>query len=393
MSLLSRLAVAVAVSAVAIGGIYYQQTRSAAQSAAGPSKPGNAPRPVPVTVAQVETATVPVRLSLVGRAEAWASVTLRARIDGQVVETRYQPGMPVRRGQVMVRLDDRAIVAQLRQGEANLARDRAQLDKARSDLARYSDLLAKGYVSAAQLETYRAAADALEATVRADLAAIELLRVQLGYTTVTAPMDGVAGAVLVFPGGSVKANDTALVLVNQVDPLYVSFAVPETQLREVNRERLADRLRVEAQLPRAGGDALVGQLVFVDNAVDPSTGTIQMKARFDNRNERLTPGQFVEISMTLREVADALVMPAEALQSGPEGNFVYVAKDDGTVEVRKVRTAPADARRLMVQEGLARGEAVVTDGHVRLTPGARYEAKGQGTGGDPKGAPAVERKG
>lgn len=373
MSTLTRV-VAIAVTlAVAAGGVYYYRNRPAAPSAAPASK-GAAARPVPVVVAPVQTARVPVRLNLTGRAEALSSVTLRARVDGQVVETRYAPGMAVRKGQVMIRLDDRAILAQLRQGEANLARDRAQLDKARSDLARYTDLLAKGFVSAAQLETYRATVDSLEATVGADTASNDLLRVQLGYTSIAAPMDGVAGAVLVFPGGGVKANDTPLVVLNQLHPLYVTFSVPETQLRAVNRDRLAERLPVEARIPRTDVK-LDGVLAFVDNAVDPSTGTIQMKARFDNRDERLTPGQFVEVSMTVRTLENALVMPSEALQSGPEGNFVYVARGDSTVEVRKVRTLPADARRLIVEEGLNAGESVVTDGHVRLTPGARYEAK------------------
>lgn len=381
MSILTRIVAAVAISAVVAGGIYYVQKQPATKGGA-PASTVAAPRPVPVIVAAVETAAVPVRLKLVGRAEAFATVTLRARVDGQVVETRYTPGMLVRKGQLMIRLDDSAIRAQLRQAEANLARDRAQLAKARSDLARYTELLAKGYVSPAQLETYRATVDALDATANAGLASVELLRVQLAYTAIHAPMDGVAGAVLVFPGGSVKANDTPLVVLNQVQPLYVSFAVPETQLREVNRDRLVERLRVEARLPGGGSEALAGQLVFVDNAVDSSTGTILMKARFENLQERLTPGQFVEVSMTLRTIEDALVIPSEALQSGPEGSFVYVAKDDRTVEVRKVQVLPADARRLIVQRGLSRGESVVTDGHVRLTPGARYEAK------EPAKAPA-----
>lgn len=391
MSIASRVVSVVILAGIAAGGYaLYQQQQVQKQAAdagrKGASKGGGGQPPVPVVIAPVETRSVPVKLNLVGRAEAFSSVTLRARADGQVVQTYYTPGMHVRRGQVMVRLDSRAIQAQVQQGEANLARDRAQLDKAKSDLARYTDLLAKGFISPAQLETYRATVDTLDATVKADIASLELLRVQLTYTTIEAPMDGVAGAVLVFPGGGVKANDTPLVVINQLRPLYVTFAVPETQLREVNRDRLAERLRVDARIPGPGSEPVSGQLVFVDNAVDSTTGTIQMKARFDNANERLTPGQFVEVSMTLRNIDDALVIPNEALQTGPEGTYVYVAKTDQTVEVRKVQTRPADSQRLIVLQGLGAGEKVVTDGQVRLTPGSRWASRET-----PKGGPGGEK--
>jgi len=398
MSIASRVVSVVILAGIAGGGYaLYQQQQAQKQSAdagkKGASKGGAGQPPVPVVIAAVETRSVPVKLNLVGRAEAFSSVTLRARADGQVTETLYTPGMHVRKGQVMVRLDARAIQAQVQQGEANLLRDRAQLDKAKSDLARYTDLLAKGFISPAQLETYRAAVDTLDATVKADIASLELLRVQLTYTTIEAPMDGIAGAVLVFPGGGVKANDTPLVVINQLRPLYVTFAVPETQLREVNRERLAERLRVDVRVPGTGSEPVSGQLVFVDNAVDSTTGTIQMKARFDNANERLTPGQFVEVSMTLRNIDDALVIPNEALQTGPEGTYVYVAKADQTVEIRKVQTRAADPQRLIVQQGLAAGERVVTDGQVRLTPGSRWATREAGKGGPGAGKMAAGARG
>ena len=392
MSTLSRVIATVVVGGLAAGGAYFYQNRPVDKDAAKASSKGAPQRPVPVMVAQVDQRSVPVKLNLVGRAEAFSSVTMRARIDGQVTEALYSPGANVRKGQVMVRLDARAIQAQAQQAEANLARDRAQLVKAQSDLVRYTDLLAKSFISPAQLEVYRASVDTLEATVKADIASLELLRVQLTYTTIEAPMDGVVGAVLVFPGGGVKANDTPLVVVNQIKPLYVTFAVPETQLREVGRDRMNERMRVDVRVPQVGAEPVSGQLVFVDNAVDSTTGTIQMKARFDNANERLIPGQFVEVSMTLRTIENALVIPNEAQQSGPEGNFVYLAKDDQTVEVRKVETIPADSLRLIVLKGLSAGDRVVTDGQVRLTPGAKYEArepgKGPGKGGESKGGDA-----
>ena len=374
MKILTKAVLAGALVAAAAVG--YQQY---ARRDAGGSQPaaGKAPsaRPAPVVLAPVETASVPIRLGAIGRAEAVSTVTLRARTDGQVIAVDFVPGAAVRKGQLLVRLDARAIDAQLQQAEANLARDMAQLGKARADLRRYEDLVAKGFVSAAQLDGYRATVDSLDATVTADQAAVELLRVQKGYTRIEAPMDGVAGAIQVHPGGSVKANDTPLVVVNQVRPIHVAFAVPETRLGELGRQRLSERLRVEASIAGAKDSPLVGELVFVDNAVDAATGTIQMKARFENADARLTPGQFVEVALTLRTLDQALLMPSEALQSGPDGNFVFVAKPDQTVEVRKVRTEQVDARRQLVLDGLKAGENVVVDGQVRLTPGGRYEAR------------------
>ena len=365
------------------GALIYQQRQSAAANVAKAASASSAPRPVPVAVADVEQRDVPFRFNVVGRTEALSSVTLKARLDGQIVGVQFSPGQQIRKGQPMVTLDARALQAQARQSEANLARDRAQLDKAKSDLARYTDLLAKGFISATQVEGYRATVDTLDATVKADQAALELARVQLSYTTIVAPLDGVAGAILAFPGSSVKANDTSLVVINQLRPLYVTFSVPEGQLKEIARDRAGHKLQVEVRVPGDAAKVATGELVFIDNTVDSSTGTIQMKARFDNADERLTPGQFVEASMTLRNIAGALLIPSEALQAGPNGNFVYVAKPDQTVEVRRVQTLPSGRDRLIVEKGLSPGEKVVTDGQLRLTPGARYEARGEGGKGAP----------
>ena len=386
MSRTSSAVVAVVFVALAGGGAYLYQQRQVA--AAGAAKlAATPPRPTPVTVAAVEQRDVPLRFNVVGRTEALSSVTLKARIDGQIISVQYTPGQHLRRGQPLVTLDARALQAQLQQSQANLARDRAQLDKAKADLARNADLLAKGFISSATLDGFRATVDTLEATVKADLAALELAQVQLSYTTITSPMDGVAGAVLAFPGGSVKANDTSLLVINQLRPIYATFSVPENQLAEINRDRVGKKLKVEARLPGNVGPAISGELVFIDNTVDSSTGTILMKAKFDNADERLTPGQFLEISMTLRDIVGAIVMPSEALQAGPNGSFVYVAKPDQTVEIRRVKVLPAGRDRLIVETGLSAGDKVVTDGQLRLTPGARYEARepGKGPGGEKGG--------
>lgn len=372
-----RLLIVLVLIAVAIGaGLLYQRQGTEPGRLAAAAAPAAAPRAVPVVLAVVQTQDIPLRLKAVGRVEAFSSVTLRSRVDGQVLSVGYQAGQHVSRGQVMATLDSRALQAQVAQAEAALARDVAQFAKARSDVERYAELVARGFVSPAQLEAYRATAAQLEATVQAGRAALELARTQLSYATVRAPIDGVAGAVLAQPGNIAKANDTSLVVINQIQPIYATFSVPESQLRDV-RASLDNGAPVTARAPGVGAKAVErrGELAFIDNAVDPATGTIQLKARFPNKDEALTPGQFVEVSLMLRTLNDALTIPAEAVQTGPEGSFVYVARPDRTVEVRKVRTLSVGEPRLVVEQGLAAGERVVTDGQLRLVPGARYEAR------------------
>lgn len=388
--------VAVVFVALAVGaGVYYQQRQTQAANAAIPAKGdagkggGAAQRGAPVMIAAVEQRDVPLKINVAGRTEAFSTVTMRSRVDGQILQVHFTAGQKIRKGQPMVTLDDRALRAQVDQVSANLARDRAQLEKAKSDLARQADLLAKGFISPATLEGFKATVQTLEATVNADLAALDLAKVNLSYATMTAPMNGVAGAVLAFPGGSVKANDTPLVVINQINPLFVTFSLPESQLKEISRDSASAKLKVEARTPGAAGTAATGELAFMDNTVDATTGTIQMKARLDNTDEKLTPGQFVEVAMTVRDLKDALLIPSEALQAGPNGNFVYVAKADQTVELRMVQTIPGGRQTLIVEKGLKAGEKVVTDGQLRLTPGAKYEARTPAGGGGPgKGDPS-----
>lgn len=366
--------------------------RSEGRPAGATQGPGTAPAnrrgggPVPVVLASVEVRDVPIRLRLVGRVEAQSSVTLRSRVDGLIEAVHYAPGQRVRKGQPMVTLDARVARAQLAQAQANLARDRANLEKARSDLQRTQELVERGFVSSAQLDAARATMRSLEATVAADRAAIDLATTQLGFTRIVAPTDGIAGTVLAHPGNVAKANDTQLVIINKIQPANVSFSLPEARLSEVARPGpRAQGPEVIATVPGDEAGPQRGRLVFMENAVDASTGTIALRAEFANRDERLTPGQFVEIALTLREIRGALVIPAEALQSGPNGAFVYVARDDGTVEARPVRAEPADARTMIALSGVAADEKVVTDGQLRLVPGARYVVP------RPAGAPAGRR--
>lgn len=353
--------------------------RSASGRAQGSSVAARAPArgggaAVPVRLAEIAPRTVPVALRLMGRAEAKSTVSLRSRIDGQILAVEYQPGEAVRRGQTMVRLDDRIPRSQEAQARANLARDQANLGKAVSDLKRADDLRGKGFVSSAGVDAARAAMQSLRATVEADQAAIDMARAQLDYTRITAPIDGIAGSILAFPGSIVRANDTPLVVINQVDPILVQFAVPEARLAEIRAVSGAGAgLVVRARIPGEDQGDLAGRLGFIDNAVDPTTGTIALKAEFTNPDRRLTPGQFVEVELVLRQLRDALVIPAEALQNGPAGSFVYVARRDGTVELRPVRIGSGgEGATLVVSEGLVAGERVVIDGHLRLVPGARY---------------------
>jgi len=350
-------------------GVYvYQANKPAAANA----KP--AARPVPVLVAEVARKTLPLRLPAVGQTQAAATVTVRSRVDGQLLEAAFQEGQMVRKGDLLFRIDPRPLEAALNQAQANLGRDQAQLDKARLQLTRNQGLAPKGYVSTENLEDARAASEALEATVKADQAAVELARLQLAYATLHAPIDGLAGARLADPGNLVKTNDTALVTINQIEPIYVAFALPERHLAEVRRLLAAGALRVEAQ-PQDGGPPVSGAVGFLDNKVDPTTGTIGLRATFPNTDHRLLPGQFVTLDLALGELGGTLVVPSRAVQVGQKGEQVYVVTPEGTAELRPVTLGPRVAEETAIRTGLAVGDRVVIDGQMRLTSGAKVEVR------------------
>lgn len=363
------LAVVVVVAA-GVGGWFYldRETASAAKK-----RPG-APE-VPVLMARAELTDVALTLELTGRTAAFESVTVKARIDGQVLAVPFTDGQRVRRGDVLVRLDPGDLDARLRQAEATLARDRAQQAKAQADLDRYTALKAKGFVSDASVADMRTALATSTATLKADQAAADLARLQVGYTTVTAPFDGIVGARLVYPGSAVKANDTALALVNRVRPLHVNFAVAEKHLPRLDAAVGRGRQAIPAAVRLPGAtEPLSAEVRFLDNAVDPSTGTIQMKAVLANDDERLAPGQFVDVSLPLELMRQVVTVPAEAIQQGPEGPFVYVVQADGTVQLRKVAVAATQKRTAVIAQGVAAGDTVVVDGQLRLVPGARVRS-------------------
>ena len=350
-------------------GVYvYQANKPAAANA----KP--AARPVPVLVAEVARKTLPLRLPAVGQTQAAATVTVRSRVDGQLLEAAFQEGQMVHKGDLLFRIDPRPLEAALNQAQANLGRDQAQLDKARLQLTRNQGLAPKGYVSTENLEDARAASEALEATVKADQAAVELARLQLAYATLHAPIDGLAGARLADPGNLVKTNDTALVTINQIEPIYVAFALPERHLAEVRRLLAAGALRVEAQ-PQDGGPPVSGAVGFLDNKVDPTTGTIGLRATFPNTDHRLLPGQFVTLDLALGELGGTLVVLSRAVQVGQKGEQVYVVTPEGTAELRPVTLGPRVAEETAIRTGLAVGDRVVIDGQMRLTSGAKVEVR------------------
>lgn len=370
--LIIPLAIALAVG----GGLYYR----ASQDAGSPGKPaGKGGQPVPVKVAKVQVRDMPEWLEVVGRGVASESVTLKARIDGQVDSVPFSEGQPVRRGDLLLKLDPADLAARLRQAEANLARSQAQMAKARADVGRYTGLRQSGFVSEEKLGDLRATLQAAEAAVQADAAAADQARLHLGYATVRAPIDGIVGAKLVFPGSSVKINDTALAVINRVQPLHIAFAVPEKHLPRLRAALNSGKIPVQIGL---GGKPVAEATVnFIDNTVDAASGTIQMKASTANQGEQLTPGQFLDVRLTLGHWQKAATLPAEAIQQGPQGTYVFVVKPDKGIEQRKVSLADSRDGTAIVTQGLNDGETVVTDGHLRLTLKSKVSIKEPGKAG------------
>jgi multidrug efflux system membrane fusion protein len=360
----------VLIALVAVGlGIYFIADGRAKESRKAPK---GLPA-VPVSVAPVLQETVPIRLQGIGNVEAYQTVSLKARVDGQIVTVNFREGDPVKKGEVLFRIDPRPYEAALRQAEANALRDAAARDQARSQDRRYQELLAKNFVSKEAYAQIRTNAETAAATVKASQAALENARLNLEYCTITSPLDGYVGRVLLQAGNMVRANDVnPLVVINQVRPIYVNFAVPEQNLPEVRKYRAAGPLTVETLLD-PGAPPVRGQLIFVDNAVDPSTGTIRLRAQFENADAALWPGQFVNVSLRLTEQVDAIVIPSPAVQNGPQGQYVYVVGPDLVAEVRKITVLRTDGERTIVATGLQKGERVVTRGQLRLGSKTRVQ--------------------
>ena len=330
----------------------------------------------PVTVARAEHKTVPLTVTAIGNVQPIESVAIKARFDGQIVAVHVRDGQDVRKGQLLFELDARYLEAQLKQLQAQEARDRALLANARSLEQRYMELQGKGFVSEEALTQARTGREAAEATVSADRAAVETARVQLSYARIIAPINGRTGRVNVTVGNTVEANaDNPLVVINQVAPIYVSFAVPERFLAQIRGFNAQRALTVSARQEGVGAPPVSGKLTFIDNAVDPQTGTIRLHATFANADRQLWPGQFVTTTLTLAEQPNALVIPAQAVQNGPNGPYVFVVKTDNSADLRPVVVERTEGENAVIAKGLTAGETVVTTGQLRVTPGGKVSPR------------------
>ncbi|MGP1682966.1 MAG: efflux RND transporter periplasmic adaptor subunit, partial [Giesbergeria sp.] len=317
------------------------------------AKPAKAALAVPVSVATVAQQTVAVRIQAIGNVEAYSTVALKARVDGQIVAVNFKEGQKVRKGAVLFKIDPRPFEATLRQAEANLMRDTAQKEQTRSQERRYQELLQKNFVSKEAYAQIRTNADTAAAVALASKAAVDNARLQLEYCTIRSPLDGFVGKVMLQMGNMVKANDSnPLVVINQVQPIYVNFAVPEQRLSVIRYHMAKGKLTVDALAPNSDQAAANGTLSFVDNAVDMTTGTIRLKAVFPNKDSALWPGQFVNTNLKLYDQNDALVVPSQAVQTGPQGQYAYVVKPDMTAEVREVELDRVDGDNAIIAKGL-----------------------------------------
>jgi len=334
------------------------------------------PPAVPVMAATVTERTVPVELKAIGNVEAYATVNIKARVGGQITQVNFREGQDVEKGQLLFVIDPRPQETALRQSEANLARDKALAGKAQADARRYAELIRKQFVSQQEYDQAKATYESLAATVKADEVAVQNARLMLNYCYIHAPITGRTGNLLANLGNQIKADaDTAMVVINQIQPIYVSFAVPEQNLAEIRKYMALEQVPVEAVM---GGDVKnpdQGILTFVDNTVDKSTGTILCKATYANAHKRLWPGHFVNVVVKLTTQPHAVLVPSQAIQTSQEGQFVFIIKADLTVETRPVEVERSLNGEVIVSKGLKTGEQVVTDGQLRLVPGAKVEIK------------------
>lgn len=367
-----------------------------------PNKTKGVIPPTPVTVALAQARDIPIQIRQIGSVEPITVIAVKAQISGELTRVLFKEGEEVKKGQELFDIDPRPYqqaldqadaalqkdIALVSQAEANLARDRAQAANARQQAKRYAGLEAEGVVSKDQNDSYQTTSQVQDESVRADEAAInsakasvvsdrsavEAAKLNLSYCYIRSPIDGRAGSLLLQAGNLVKANDTtALVNINQIQPVYVTFSAPEQLLPEIRRYSAGHALSVDATGVADGsnrGVTATGQLTFIDNTVDSTTGTIKLKGTFPNNDHALWPGQFITVVMTLRTLDHATVVPSEAIQSGQKGQFAFVVKPDQTVETRPVTVGQTVDNQIVVESGISPGETVVTDGQLRLFPGA-----------------------
>jgi multidrug efflux system membrane fusion protein len=350
-------------------------------SADGGTNPSAGPPPVPVVVGQVVRKTVALQLKAIGRVEPIATVAVRARVGGELTRVWFSEGDAVAPGQTLFTLDARPYQAALAEAEARLARNLALMKKAEADEARYAGLVKQDYVTKEQYDQIVTNVAAYKAQIAADEAAVQSARLNVSYCTIAAPVAGRTGALMIKAGNLVRANDErAMVTINQTRPIYVAFTVPAQYLALV-RGRQRDGLTVSAFVPERPSDAHTGRLSFIDNAVDATSNTIQLKGTFDNAAEALWPGQFVSVMLNLGNEADRVVAPAAAVQTSQQGQYVFVVDAGGSAELRPVKVNRQDEIEAVIDAGLQGGEAVVVEGHLRVVPGGKVTARPAGATG------------
>ena len=358
------------VSVLLISGCRNQEQAQAAGSA------GSRP-PAPIVVASVEQRDIPVRISAIGNVEAYQTVLIRSQVNGQIQKILFQEGAEVHKDQLLFQLDKRPFQADLEKAIGQMKHDQAQAENSRIQAERYSGLEKQGVASHEQADQIRAQARADAAAVEADKAAVDAARVQLQYTDIAAPIDARTGALMINLGNLVKANDTPyLVQLNQVSPIYVTFSVPESHLDEVRQYFSSRQLKILAYPKGQAANPAVGQLTFIDNGVDTTTGTFKLKGTFENKDRRLWPGEFIDVALELSTQRNAIVVPTNAIQTGQQGEYVYVVRPDNTAESRPVKTAGAYQNLTLVSDGLKAGERVIVNGQLRVAPNAKVIEQG-----------------
>lgn len=336
--------------------------------------------PVPVSVTQAFARDMPMLATAPGSVETINSVAVKAQIDGQLIESGVLDGADVAKGQLLFRIDPRPAQAALQQAQSALAKDQATLAQARSQVERYKDVAAKGYLSVDQMEQYRTNLGVAQAAVKVDEANVAAARLTLGYTEIRSPIAGRIGRILIQPGNVVKANDAnPLVVINQVEPIYVNFALPSSLLGRVLAAQRQAPLAVTANVIGIE-QPIEGKVAFVDNAVDTATGTIKLRGEFGNTEHALWPGQLVGVSLTLGHDANAVVLPDKAVQNGPNGPYVFVVKPDQRAEQRPVKVARVVEGQAVIESGLAAGETVVLDGQSRVEDQSPLKVDAPGAG-------------
>jgi multidrug efflux system membrane fusion protein len=332
--------------------------------------------PVPVSVAVAEQKAVPVELQTVGQVEASAKVTVRSQVPGVVSAVHFREGDEVRKSDLLFSLDPTLFQSALTRAKADLEQARAESANARRDAERYAQLLAAGFVSREEADAVQSRADSLTAALAAEQASVENASILLDYCSIRAPQGGRTGALLVHPGTVVKANDTPdLVTINTLQPVLVAFSIPERSLPVLRRQLIKGALQVSA-LPQGDDQPPErGNISFLDNAVDPATGTIRLKASFENHDQRLWPGQYTEVTVVLETLDKAVTVPTAAVQTGQQGTYLFVVDAEQKVAIRPVTAGISWQELTVIEAGLEAGETVVTAGQLRLAPGARVTAK------------------